>query len=267
MGNTGLNTVRNIADSDYLIKPKKIVSSEASIYYDIAGFFMLTYSFNTYLTLNYNLLIIAPIFVAWAVISSAKHGLTLGVVMRSYLSLIISFVAAIISSVIFAKILDRINPMLVYGEHWLGFMFFVFQCCSTIICVQWAWVRLELWLRGDNFGPLEIALERIRVDSEQVSNVGMVLFWWTLLIGATVIGRSQEIGLFYFVSWFTVTSMISAYFAVYPRRRGTSWTLARLWINFVPLMMVLDVAITNMIAMGQTLVDGTPSFASKSPIP
>jgi hypothetical protein len=28
-------------------------------------------------------------------------------------------------------------------------------------------------------------------------------------------------------------------------------------------MMVLDLAITNMIAMGQTLVDGTPSFASK----
>ncbi|KAF9142915.1 hypothetical protein BGX30_001822 [Mortierella sp. GBA39] len=261
MGITGLNTVRNIADSDYLIKPKKIVSSEASIYYDIAGFFMLTYSFNTYLTLNYNLLIIAPIFVAWTIISSAKHGLTLGVVLRSYLSLIISFVAAIISSVIFAKILDRINPMLVYGEHWLGFMFFFFQCSNTIICVQWAWVRLELWLRGDSFGPLEVALERIRVDSEQVSNVGMVLFWWTLLIGATVIGRSQEIGLFYFISWFTVTSMISAYFAVYPRRRGTPWTLARLWINFVPLMMVLDVAITNMIAMGQTLVDGTPSFA------
>ncbi|KAF9147359.1 hypothetical protein BG015_011017 [Linnemannia schmuckeri] len=261
MGNTGLTTVRNIADSDYLIKPKKIVSSEASIYYDIAGFFMLTYSFSTYLTLNYNLLIIAPIFVAWAVISCAKHGLTLGIVLRSYLSLIVSFAAAIISSVIFAKILDRINPMLVYGEHWLGFMFFVFQCCTTIICVQWAWVRLELWLRGDNFGPLEIALERIRVDSEQVSNVGMVLFWWTLLIGATIIGRSREIGLFYFISWFTATSMISAYFAVYPRRRGTPWTLGRLWINFVPLMMVLDVAITNMIAMGQTLVDGTPSFA------
>ncbi|KAG0298267.1 hypothetical protein BGZ96_001233 [Linnemannia gamsii] len=261
MGNTGLTTLRNIADSDYLIKPKKIVSSEASIYYDIAGFFMLTYSFNTYLTLNYNLLIIAPIFVAWAVISSGKHGLTLGVVLRSYLSLIISFVAAIVSSIIFVKVLDRINPMLVYGEHWLGFMFFVFQCCTTIICVQWAWVRLELWLRGDSLGPLEIALERIRVDSEQVSNVGMVLFWWTMLIGATLIGRSQQIGLFYFISWFTVTSMISAYFSVYPRRRGTPWTLGRLWINFVPLIMVLDVAITSMIAMGQTLVDGTPSFA------
>ncbi|KAF9131766.1 hypothetical protein BGW39_001368 [Mortierella sp. 14UC] len=219
MGNTGLTTLRNIADSDYLIKPKHIVSSEASIYYDIAGFFMLTYSFSTYLTLNYNLLIIAPIFVAWAIISSAKHGLTLGVVLRSYLSLIISFIAAIISSVIFAKFLDRVNPMLVYGEHWLGFMFFVFQCCTTIICVQWAWVHLELWLRGDSFGPLEIALERIRVDSEQVANVGMVLFWWTLLLGATLIGRSQQIGLFYFITWFTVTSIISAYFSVYPRRR------------------------------------------------
>ncbi|KAG0220198.1 hypothetical protein BGX33_005558 [Mortierella sp. NVP41] len=261
MGNTALTAARNIADSDYLIKPKHIVSSEASIYYDIAGLFMLTYSFNTYLTLNYNLLIIVPIFVAWAIISSAKHGLTVGVVLRSYLSLLLSFVAAIASSVLFAKLLDRINPMLVYGEHWLGFMFFVFQCCTIIICVQWAWVRLELWLRGDSLGPLEIALERIRVDSEQVTNVGMVLFWWTLLIGATLVGRSKEIGLFYFVSWFTVTSMISAYFSVYPRRRGTPWTLARLWINFVPLIMVLDVAITNMIAMGQTLVDGTPSFA------
>ncbi|KAF9928060.1 hypothetical protein FBU30_002660 [Linnemannia zychae] len=261
MGNTGLTTVRNIADSDYLIRPKLIVSSEPSIYYDIAGYFMLTYSFSTYLTLNYNLLIIAPVFIAWAVITSKKNGLTLGVVLRSYLSLIISFMAAIITSVFFAKMLDRINPMLVYGEHWLGFMFFIFQCCTTIICVQWAWVRLELWLRGDSFDPLEIALERIRVDSEQVANVGMVLFWWTLLIGATLIGRSKEIGLFYFISWFTVTSMISAYFSVYPKRRGTPWTLGRLWINFIPLMMVIDVAITNMIAMGQTLVDGTPSFA------
>ncbi|KAI7828967.1 hypothetical protein BC939DRAFT_510827 [Gamsiella multidivaricata] len=260
MGNTGLTAMRNIADSDYLIKPKEILSQESSIYYDIAGLFMLVYSFNTYLTLNYNLIIIVPIFIAYSIVSSRKHGLTLGVVLRSYIAMILSFVAAIAVSIGFAALLNKINPMLVYGEHWLGFMFFIFQCCTTIICVQWGWVLLELWLKGD-MGPDDIVLERIRVDSEQVANVGMVLFWWTLLIAATVIGQKKEIGLFYFLTWFTVTSMISAHLSVYPRRRGTSWTLARLWINFVPLMMVLDIAITNMIAMGQTLVDGTPPFA------
>ncbi|KAF9173676.1 hypothetical protein BGX21_003511 [Mortierella sp. AD011] len=260
MGNTGLTALRNIADSDYLITRKEIVSNESSIYYDVAGLFMLVYSFNTYLTLNYNLIIVVPAFIAWAILSSRKNGLTLSVVLRSYFAMLLSFVAAIATSVGFAAALNKINPMLVYGEHWLGFLFFVFQSCTTIILIQWGWVNLELWLKGD-FGPLEIALERMRVDSEQVANVAMVLFWWTLLIGATLLGRSKEIGLFYFVTWFVVTSMISAYFSVYPRRRGTSWTLARLWINFLPLMMVLDIAITNMIAMGQTLVDGTPPFA------
>ncbi|KAG0302835.1 hypothetical protein BGZ98_007191 [Dissophora globulifera] len=260
MGDTGLAAVRNIADSDYLTKPKEILSEEASIYYDVAGYFMLVYSFNTYLTLNYNLILVAPVFVVWAVISARKHGLTLTVVLRSYLAMILSFVAAAATSSGFAALLNKVNPMLVYGEHWIGFLFFFFQGCTTIICVQWAWVSLELWLKGD-MDPLEIALERIRVDSEQVANVGMVLFWWTLLIGATILGRQQEIGLFYFFTWFLVTSMISAYLSVYPRRRGTSWTLTRLWINFVPLMMVLDIAITNMMAMSQTLVDGTPPFA------
>ncbi|KAG0341745.1 hypothetical protein BG000_008169 [Podila horticola] len=260
MGSTGLVAVRNIADSNYLIKPKGIVSSEASIYYDIAGLFMMVYSFNTYLTLNYNLLIVVPVFIAWAVISAKKHGMSIGVVLRSYLAMLLSFFAAIATSLGFAALINKINPMLVYGEHWLAFLFFVFQCCTTVICVQWAWVKLELWLKGD-LGPLEIALERIRVDSEQVANVGMVLFWWTLLIGATIVGRNQQIGLFYFLTWFTVTSMISAYLSVYPRRRGTVWTLGRLWINFLPLTMVLDIAVTTMIAMSQTLVDGTPSFA------
>ncbi|KAF9315502.1 hypothetical protein BG003_002960 [Podila horticola] len=260
MGSTGLVAVRNIADSDYLIKPKGIVGSEASIYYDIAGLFMMVYSFNTYLTLNYNLLIVVPVFIAWAVISAKKHGMSIGVVLRSYLAMLLSFFAAFATSLGFAALINKINPMLVYGEHWLAFLFFVFQCCTTVICVQWAWVKLELWLKGD-LGPLEIALERIRVDSEQVANVGMVLFWWTLLIGATIVGRNQQIGLFYFLTWFTVTSMISAYLSVYPRRRGTVWTLGRLWINFLPLAMVLDIAVTTMIAMSQTLVDGTPSFA------
>ncbi|KAG0266914.1 hypothetical protein BG011_000053 [Mortierella polycephala] len=260
MGNTGLIALRNIADSDYLIKPKSIISSEASIYYDVAGLFMLVYSFNTYLTLNYNLLIVAPVFIAWAIFSAKRHGLTVAVVLRSYLAMVLSFVAAAVTSVAFVAFLNKVNPMLVYGEHWLAFIFFVFLCCTTIICVQWAWVKLELWLKGD-MGPLELTLERIRVDTEQVANVGMVLFWWTLLIGATVLGRTREIGLFYFISWFVATSMISAYLSIYPKRRGTPWTLARLWINFLPLMMVLDIAITNMIAMSQTLVDGTPSFA------
>ncbi|KAF9304625.1 hypothetical protein BGZ74_001011 [Mortierella antarctica] len=260
MGGTGLVAVRNIADSDYLNKPKGIFSSEASIYYDIAGLFMMVYSFDTYLTLNYNVLIIVPVFIAWAVISTKKHGLSIGIVLRSYLAMLLSFFAAIATSLGFAALINKVNPMLVYGEHWLAFLFFVFQCCTTIICVQWAWVKLELWLRGD-LGPLEIALERIRVDSEQVSNVGMVLFWWTLLIGATIVGRNQEVGLFYYLTWFTVTSMVSAYLSVYPRRRGTAWTLARLWINFLPLVMVFDIAVSCMIALSQTLVDGTPSFA------
>ncbi|KAG0345472.1 hypothetical protein BG004_003686 [Podila humilis] len=260
MGSTGLVAVRNIADSDYLIKPEDIVSSEASIYYDFAGLFMFVYSFNTYLTLNYNLLIVVPVFVAWAVVTSKKHGLSIGIVLRSYVAMLLSFIAAIATSLGFAAIFNRINPMLVYGEHWLAFLFFFFQCATTIICVQWLWVKFELWLRGD-LGPLEIALERIRVDSEQVANFGIVLFWWTLLIGATVVGRNKEIGLLYFVSWFAVTSMVSAYFSVYPKRRGTAWTLARLWINFIPLAMVLDLSVANMIAMSQTIVDGTPSFA------
>ncbi|KAI1318265.1 hypothetical protein EDD11_006961 [Mortierella claussenii] len=260
MGTTGLSALRSIADSDYLIKHKEILSEESSIYYDIAGLFMMVYSFNTYLTLNYNLIIVVPIFVAWAIISSRKHGLTLGVVLRSYAAMLLSFIAAAATSIGFAALLNQINPMLVYGEHWLGFMFFLFQCCTVIICVQWAWVQCELWLKGD-MGPLEITLERIRLDSEQVANIGMVLFWWTLMIAATLVGRSREIGLFYFTTWFVVTSMISAYLSVYPRRRGTQWTLARLWVNFVPLMMILDIAITNMIAMSQTLVDGTPPFA------
>ncbi|KAF9436557.1 hypothetical protein BGZ76_003605 [Entomortierella beljakovae] len=260
MGNTGLAVVRNIADSDYLINPKEILSSESSIYYDVAGLFMLVYSFSTYQTLNYNLLIVAPVFVLWAIYTAKKHGLTYSVVFRSYIAILLSFAAAVGTSIGFSAFLNIINPMLVYGEHWIGFLFFVFQSCTVIVLIQWAWVRYELWLKGD-MGPLEIALERIHVDSEQIVNVAMVLFWWTLLIGATLAGRSQEIGLFYFYSWFVVTSMISAYFAVYPRRRGTFWTLARLWINVIPLVMVLDVAITNMIAMGQTLVDGTPPFA------
>ncbi|KAF9102164.1 hypothetical protein BGX27_011137 [Mortierella sp. AM989] len=260
MGNTGLVALRNIADSDYLIKPKQIVSREASIYYDVAGLFMMVYSFDTYLTFNYNLIIIVPIFIAWAIFTAKKHGLTFSVLLRGYLAMLLSFMAAIATSIAFAALLNKINPMLVYGEHWLGFFFFVFQSCTTIILIQWAWVMYELSLKND-MGPLELALERIRVDSEQIANVAMVLFWWTLLIGATIIGRSQEIGLFYFVSWFVATSMISAYFSVYPRRRGTFWTLIRLWINFIPLMMVLDISITNMIAMGQTLVDGTPPFA------
>ncbi|KAI8347115.1 hypothetical protein B0O80DRAFT_502910 [Mortierella sp. GBAus27b] len=260
MGNTALTALRNIADSDYLANPEEIQSSESSIYYDIGGFFMLAYSFTTYLTLNYNLIIIAPVFIAWAIFSSREHGLTVLTVLRSYLAMLLSFVAATITSVAFVALLTKINPMLVYGEHWLGFFFFVFQCCTTIICVQWGWVLFELWLKKD-LTPIEITLQRIRVDSEQVANVGMVVFWWTLLIGATAVGLYKEIGMLYFFSWFVATSMISAYFSLYPRRRGTGWTLARLWINFVPLMMVLDVAITNMVAMSQTLVDGTPPFA------
>lgn len=262
MGNTALTALRNIADSNYLIKPKGILSQESSIYYDVAGLFMLTYSFNTYLTLNYNLIIVVLVFIAWAIFSFRKHGLTVFVVLRSYLAMILSFVAAIASSFAFAAILNKINPMLVYGEHWLGFMFFVFQCCTVIICVQWGWVLFELSLK-DDLSPLDIALERMRVDTEQIANVGMVLFWWTLLIAATVVGRSKEIGMYYFLTWFVVTSMISAYLSIFPRRRGTAWTLGRLWINFIPLMMVLDIAITNMNAMSQTLVDGTPPFASR----
>ncbi|KAF9918343.1 hypothetical protein BX616_009240 [Lobosporangium transversale] len=260
MGNTGLTALRNIADSDYLIKPEEILSQEASIYYDVAGLFMLVYSFSTYLTLNYNLIIIVPVFIAWSIYEARKHGLTTLVVLRGYLAMLLSFVAAIATSVGFAALLNKINPMLVYGEHWLGFMFFIFQCCTTIICVQWAWVWLELWLKGD-LSPLDLTLERIRVDSEQIANVAMVPFWWTLLIGATLVGRSKEIGLFYFLSWFVLTSMISAYLSVWPKRRGTQWTLARLWVNFLPLSIILDIAITNMIAMSQTLVDGTPPFA------
>ncbi|KAF8982096.1 hypothetical protein BGZ46_001832 [Entomortierella lignicola] len=260
MGTTALVALRNIADSDYLIKPKEIVSNESSIYYDVAGLFMLVYSFNTYQTLNYNLIIVVPIFIIWAILTSKKHGLTIWVVLRSYLVMLVSFAAATATSIGFAAVLNQINPMLVYGERYVAFLFFIFQSCTTIILVQWAWVRYELWLKGD-MSPLEITLERIRVDSEQVANVAMVLFWWTLLIVATLLGRSQDIGLFYFVSWFVATSMISAYFSVYPRRRGTHWTLARLWINFLPLVMVLDIAITCMIALAQTLVDGTPPFA------
>ncbi|KAG0205445.1 hypothetical protein BGX28_002975 [Mortierella sp. GBA30] len=260
MGSTALTALRSIADSNYLIEPKAIVSSESSIYYDVAGLFMMVYSVNTYMTLNYNLLIIVPVFIAWTIYAAREHGLTLIAILRGYLAMLLSFATAAATTVGFAALLNRINPMLVYGEHWLGFIFFVFQCCTAIICVQWAWVWFELWLKGD-MGPLDITLQRIRVDSEQVANVSMVLFWWTLLIGATVLGRASGIGLFYFVPWFAVTSMISAYFAVYPRRRGTPWTLARLWINFLPLMMVLDIAITSMIAMCQTLVDGTPPFA------
>ncbi|KAF9957000.1 hypothetical protein BGZ70_009679 [Mortierella alpina] len=260
MGNTGLAALRSIADSDYLITPKEIFSSESSIYYDVAGLFMLVYSFNTYLTLNYNLLIIVPVFIGWTIYTAREHGLTPFAILRGYLALLLSFGAAAGTLLGSAALLDKINPMLVYGEHWIGFMFFVSLSCTTIILVQWAWVWLEFWLKGD-MGPLEITLQRIRVDSEQVANVSIVLFWWTLLLGATIVGRAKEIGLFYFVTWFTATSMISAYFAVYPKRRGTPWTLARLWINFVPLMMVMDIAVTNMIALGQTLVDGTPSFA------
>lgn len=261
MGITGLAAVRSIADSDYLDKPKEILSSEPSIYYDFAGLFMMVYSFNTYLTLNYNLLVVVPIFIGWTLVTARKHGLSLSVVLRSYLSLLVSFIAAIATSVGFAFFLSKVNPMLVYGEHWLAFVFFVFQSCTTIICVQWAWVKFEFWLKGD-MGPLEVALERMRVDSEQISNVGIVLFWWTMLIGATIAGRNQ-LGLFYFFSWFTATSMISAYLSIYPKRRGTGWTLARLWVNFAPLAMALEVAIACMIAMGQTLVDGTPPFAGK----
>ncbi|KAF9580104.1 hypothetical protein BGW38_003382 [Lunasporangiospora selenospora] len=261
MGNTALTSVRNIADSDYLIEPKTIVSSEASIYYDIAGVFMLVYSFNTYLTLNYNLLIIGPIFIIWALVSSRKHGLTLPVVLRGFLAMLLSFLLALGTTVLFSMVLTKINPMLVYGEHWLGFIFFAFVSFTTIICIQWLWVKAELWCRGGDMGPLEMALERIRLDSEQVANVSMVLFWWVLLLGATHVARTKQIGMFYFVSWFMVTSMISAYFALYPKRRGATWTMARLWINALPLMMVIDIAITNMIAMGQTLVDGTPPFA------
>ncbi|KAF9430486.1 hypothetical protein BGZ94_006565 [Podila epigama] len=260
MGNTALVPVRSIADSDYLTKPKGIISSEASVYYDIAGLFMLVYSFNTFLTLNYNLLIIVPVFIAWAIISAKKHGLTLGVVLRSYLAMLTSFVAAFATSIGFAAIINKVNPMLAYGEHWIAFLFFVFQSCTAIICVQWAWVKLEQELKGD-FGPLELALERTRLDSEQVANVGMVLFWWTLLIGATIIARKLDVGMLYFISWFTFTSMIIAYLSVYPKRRGTAWTLGRLWINFFPLTMALDIAVTNMIAMSGTLVDGTPSLA------
>lgn len=262
MGNTGLTALRNIADSDYLIRPKEILSQESSIYYDVAGLFMLTYAFSTYLILNYNLLIVAPVFIAWAIFSSRKHGLTVLAVLRSYLAMVLSFLAPIASSFAFAGILSKINPMLVYGEHWLGFMFFAFQCFTVIICVQWGWVMFELWLK-DDLTPLDIALERMRLDTEQIANVGMVLFWWTLLIVATAVGWSKEIGMFYFLSWFVLTSMISAYLSIYPRRRGTVWTLGRLWVNFLPLMMVLDIAITNMMAMSQTLVDGTPPFASK----
>ncbi|KAG0055598.1 hypothetical protein BGZ83_008032 [Gryganskiella cystojenkinii] len=260
MGQTGLAAVRSIADSDYLVKPKEILSQEPSIYYDFAGLFMMVYSFNTYLTLNYNLLLIVPVFMGWAIFSARKHGLGLGVIMRSYVSLLLSFVGAAATSVGFAFFLSKVNPMLVYGEHWLGFVFFAFVSCTTIICVQWGWVQFESWLKGD-LGPLELALERIRVDFEQVSNVGMVLFWWTMLIGATIVGRNQQLGLFYFFSWFVFTSMISAYLSIYPKRRGTGWTLARLWVNFLPLGMVLEVAIASMIAMSQTLVDGTPPFA------
>ncbi|KAF9925846.1 hypothetical protein BGZ65_007538, partial [Modicella reniformis] len=260
MGNTGLTALRNIADSNYLVNPKGIISQEPSIYYDVGGLIMLTYSFGTYLTLNYNLLIIAPVFIAWAIFASKKHGLTVKVVLRSYLAMILSFVAAILTSFTFAALLNKINPMLVYGEHWIGLMFFTLQAFTIIICVQWGWVLFEMWLK-DDMSPLDVTLERIRVDTEQIANVGMVLFWWTLLLASTLVGRSKEIGMFYFLSWFVVTSMISAYLSVYPRRRGTSWTLGRLWINFIPLMMVMDISITNVIAMSQTLVDGTPPFA------
>ncbi|KAF9195642.1 hypothetical protein BGZ50_004040 [Haplosporangium sp. Z 11] len=259
MGNTGLTAVRNIADSDYLSKPEDIVSDEASIYYDVAGLFMLVYSFKTYMAINYTLFALTVVFIAFAVFSARKHGLTAMVVLRSYLAMILSFVVAIVTSVAFAALLNKVNPMLVHGEHILAFMFFIFQSCTAIVCVQWAWVRIELRSRGSDMNSHDPTLQR--VDTEQIANVGIVLFWWTLLIAAIILGHTLEIGLLYFVSWFVGTSLISAFLAVCLKLRGTLWTLLRLWINVLPLMMILDVAITNMIAMSQTLVDGTAPFA------
>ncbi|KAG0224132.1 hypothetical protein BGW42_005310 [Actinomortierella wolfii] len=260
MGNTALVALRGIADSDYLDHPKKIVRREASIYYDIAGLFMLSYSFATYMTLNYNLLIVAPLFVAWTIFSARKHSLTLTVVLRGYLALILSFLAALFTSFVFSKLIAALNPMLVYREHWMGLVFCAFQCVTTVICVQWAWIKYESWRKPDPT-PLDLALERIKVDSEQICNVSMVLFWWTYLIFATYLGKTKEIGLLYFISWFLVCSMISAYMAIYPKRRGTFWTLARLWVLVIPLIMVIDISVTTAIAMSGTLVDGTPPFA------
>ncbi|KAF9972610.1 hypothetical protein BGZ73_004235 [Actinomortierella ambigua] len=260
MGNTALVALRGIADSDYLAHPEEIVSREASIYYDIAGLFMLSYSFSTYMTLNYNLLIAGIVFVAWAIISSRKHSLTFWVVLRGYLALILSFVAALATSFAFSKLITALNPMLVYREHWMGLVFCVFQCVTTVICVQWAWIKYESWRKPEPT-PLDLALERIKVDSEQICNVSMVLFWWTYLAMATYLGKTKEIGMLYFVSWFMVCSMISAYLSLYPKRRGTFWTLTRLWVQAIPLIMIIDISATNAIAMSGTLVDGTPSFA------
>ncbi|KAF9162291.1 hypothetical protein DFQ26_003682 [Actinomortierella ambigua] len=260
MGNTGLVALRGIADSDYLVHPEEIVSREASIYYDIAGLFMLSYSFSTYMTLNYNLLIAAPIFVAWAIFSSRKHSLTVWVVLRGYLALLLSFVAAMASSFVFSKWITAANPMLVYREHWMGLVFCAFQCVMSVICVQWAWIWYESWRKPEPT-PLDVALERIKVDAEQICNVSMVLFWWTYLILATYLGKTKEIGMLYFVSWFVFCSMISAYLSLYPKRRGPFWSLTRLWVQAIPLIMIVDISATNAIAMNGTLVDGTPSFA------
>ncbi|KAF9922333.1 hypothetical protein BGZ67_010586, partial [Mortierella alpina] len=73
MGSTALVALRSIADSDYLINAKEIVSSESSIYYDVAGLFMLVHSFSTYLIVNYSLLAVVPIFIAWTLFATRKN--------------------------------------------------------------------------------------------------------------------------------------------------------------------------------------------------
>lgn len=106
------------------------------------------------------------------------------------------------------------------------------------------------------------------LDLIRATRHGLLVFWWIVLLQATLLARNNHIGGLYWAVWYVLSAVAGVLVAETVRREGQEarrmvWIAQLLAQILVPLVLLLDVLSFVIDGLMQTQADGSPEIVGK----
>lgn len=254
MGQVALNALREIANSDDLLTISN--EQETSVYYDILGRIMLSYTFTTYQIINFLALILVPAASAAALTLKTVNGQQPSDILKQKVSLTLQGLVAAVSALVFSVLfigtavvaMCKINPSMSYGDVY-GAALYTFA--AGFLGLQFSQLILPKKLKSNLFNT-------------DASWYGLTAFWWLLVIAAIAAGRVKISGLYFAVWLLAFTSFGLLAHVVIPKEQKMRSAIIYFIQITVPSILLFEIEFLVMDSLRHSTADGTPEIAGKS---
>ncbi|KAL1915060.1 uncharacterized protein VTP21DRAFT_7765 [Calcarisporiella thermophila] len=264
MGANTLQLTRTLADSK-LLSSEELRVVERYVMFDIMGRQAVCYAFSTYRGLNIMAIVLTPLGYAVGLglrqFVLRRRGSPLAAmasVGHAFATILISVVAAIVLMLVFVLILNRANPMALYGYPHLSVICFALMAMTAVSLVQYIWGVVARCIQKRSTSNSSQENTQPAANYEQALTHGMVWLWWCGVIISLALSYRNMGGLYFMLYFWAFAAVAAVLDFVVPKKvESWMWVVRLILTCTFPLILTVGLSYVAINGIPATVQDGT----------